>query len=78
MIKQKSTGLKLGGSVQHGHHAILTNNQGDWENFTIENRGNGHFSIKSCLNTYLCTDNNRLVWKEHLDIGRDIWKLNLQ
>jgi len=49
----------------------------EWEEFVLENRGNGGFAIKSLQNTYLTNENGNLEWKSQPLGGRDVWSFQV-
>jgi len=69
-LKQNVSGLYLGGKIQNGTQPIFVQHCKDWEQFTLENRGNGGFAIKSHQNTYLVNENGALTWRQNPEGGR--------
>lgn len=71
-LKQKVSGLYLGGEINDNSAPKLMQHRKDWEEFVFESRGNG-FAIKSYKNTYLAQDGNSLKWKSSPQNGSEIW-----
>lgn len=63
--------------IQDGRSPLLVQKRDAWENFTLENRGNNQYAIKSIQNTYLTLDGGKLVWKNQPWNGAEVWNFQV-
>jgi len=74
-LRQLVSGLYLGGQIHNNRTPLLVQKRDAWELFTLENRGNNAYAIKSHENTYLTLDGHNLVWRSQASNGNELWNL---
>ena len=76
-LKQKVSGLYLGGEIDEGRSPVLVSVRNDWEMFVLEQRGNG-VAIKNFSNNYLSAEGNQAKWRAHPNNGSEIWTIDYE
>jgi hypothetical protein len=76
-FKPEVTNLYIGGDINEGRSPLFADTRNMCEQHFLELLDNGQFRVRSVQNTYLCIENDRLIWKYNPNNFECVWNITV-